>query len=210
MNSVPLRLDHLVLGTPDLEETVRWFESVSGCRPLPGGTHPAWHTRNAVVPMGPGTYLEIIAPDPTAAPARPCIFNLDVLSAPRLVTWAAKGSDLGALVARARRQGIELGHPSTGGRQSQDGSRLTWELTDPFQPRAYGLLPFFIDWGTGPHPSAAPGTGVALADFHAEHPSPVTLDSQLHALGLEVRVERGSLPRLLATITGPKGSLVLS
>jgi hypothetical protein len=160
--------------------------------------------------MGPGTYLEIIAPDRSAAPVRPRIFNLDVLGAPRLVAWAVKGSDLGALVARARRQGIELGHPSTGGRQSQDGSRLTWELTDPFQPRTDGLLPFFIDWGASPHPSAAPATGVALEDFHAEHLDPAALQAQLRALDLECSIDRGPLPRLFATLSGRRGSIALS
>jgi catechol 2,3-dioxygenase-like lactoylglutathione lyase family enzyme len=210
MNSVPPRLDHLVLGTPDLEDTVRWFESVSGCRPLPGGIHPAWHTRNAVVPMGPGMYLEIIGPDPSAAPARPRIFHLDTLEAPRLVTWAAKGSGLELLSARARAHGIELGRPSPGGRQSPDGSRLTWELTDPFQPRASGLIPFFIDWGASPHPSAAPSAGIALEDFHAEHPDPAALQAQLRALDLECSVDRGPLPRLFATLSGRRGSIILT
>jgi Glyoxalase-like domain len=207
--TVPARLDHLVLATPRLEETVRRLETAWGVPFLPGGTHPAWGTRNAILPLAGGCYLEIIGPDKALAGEPPKIFRIAWLAAPRLATWAARGTDLPALVARAAAAGIALGRVSPGSRQRPDGTRLTWWLTDPLQPRDEGLLPFFIDWGGSPHPAAAAPAAVSLADFHAEHPDPAALAARLRVLDLDLRIERGPEARLYAAFMTPRGLLEL-
>jgi len=210
VTSVPGLLDHLVYATPDLEETLKWFEATSGVRPLPGGIHPAWRTQNAILPLSSSTYLEIVGPDHSAHGDPPTIFHLDSLSGPRLVTWAAKGRDLHTLAARARLRGIELGGPTSGSRQRLDGSRLTWNLTDPLQSRSDGVLPFFIDWGSSPHPAAMALPEITLTDLHAEHPDPLPLRAHLTVLGLDLRVEHGPFPRLLSSLMTPRGVLTLT
>ncbi len=55
-------------------------------------------------------YLELIGPDPSQEkPPKPRWFDLDTLLSPRLITWAAKATDLDHLAAAARNAGVFLG-----------------------------------------------------------------------------------------------------
>jgi hypothetical protein len=211
MGSVPEQLDHLVYAVPDLARGVALLAERLGVRPLPGGSHPAWGTRNALVPLGPASYLEIIGPDPDApALAPPSIFGIGPLSTPRLATWAAKADDLACLVERARSIGIDLGAPGPGRRVQADGSVLNWELTDPFAPRAGGVLPFFIRWQGRARPASPGPAPVSLADLRAEHPDAAVVAARLRALGLGLNVAPGSAPALFATLRTPGRLVTLS
>ncbi len=212
MGSVPEQLDHLVYAVPDLARGVALLAERLGVRPLPGGSHPAWGTRNAVVPLGPTSYLEIIGPDPDApsAAVAPSIFGIASLSVPRLVTWAARADDLLRLVERARCHGIDLGAPRPGRRVQPDGGVLDWELTDPFAARAGGVLPFFIHWRGAAHPASAGPALVSLVDLRAEHPDAEAVGAQLRALGVWLDVSAGHAPALFATLRVPSGTVTLS
>ena len=56
-------IDHLVLATDDLERTVATISDGWGVTPTPGGAHVGHGTRNELVAIGDGAYLEIIGPD---------------------------------------------------------------------------------------------------------------------------------------------------
>jgi hypothetical protein len=108
-------VDHLVYAAPELQVGIDRIESVLGVRATPGGQHPGRGTRNALLSLGPGTYLEIIGPDPEQpTPAQPRPFGIDDLKEPRLVTWAAKGKELEHLASEAGRGGVKLGELSRG------------------------------------------------------------------------------------------------
>src|SRR5947207_15314729 len=141
------QVDHLVYATPNLDRTVMALDQLLGVRASAGGQHPGRGTRNALLAIGPHSYLEIVGPDPEQhLPAHSTWFGIDDLQGPKLVTWAAKSSNLEELVLAARRGGVQLGPITSGSRQRPDGVTLAWRFTEPTVVQEDGLLPFFIDW----------------------------------------------------------------
>ena len=204
------QVDHLVYATPDLDLGIAAIEKRIGVRATAGGQHPGLGTRNALIALGPASYLEIIGPDPDQPkPAGPRRFGLDELKSPRLLTWVAKGAELDALVAKAKAGGVALGAVLPGSRKRPDGVVLSWRYTDPNTVLADRLVPFFIDWGQSPHPSATAAPGATLVQLRAEHPDPDRAQKLIDALGLDLRVSRGSAVTLIATIDGPRGRVEL-
>lgn len=204
------RVDHLIYGTPDLEDTVDRLERQTGVRAAFGGQHLGHGTRNALIALGSATYLEIMGPDPEQPePDGPRWLGIDDLDAPRLIAWAATASPLAPFVEQAAARGIALGRVQHGHRRRPDGVDLHWELTDPSVMLAGGLVPFFIDWGSSPHPAdTAPG-GVTLKALRAEHPEPDAVVSLLQPLDLNLEVLHGPRTVLVATLDCPTGTLEL-
>ncbi|HET8625239.1 MAG TPA: VOC family protein [Gemmatimonadales bacterium] len=194
-----LPIDHLVWGAPNLEWEIERFEDLTGVRAPIGGRHPDEGTHNALIRLGPAAYLELISPDPTLPPPpHPRWFGLDTLTQPRLVTWAAKATELDG-----------RGEVRTGRRELNDGRILSWRLTYPRLHPGDGLVPFLIDWGTSPHPAdSAPG-GVQLVELRAEHPDPDAVRRPIRALGFELGVALGPAPALIATLSTPRGTIEL-
>jgi hypothetical protein len=203
-------VDHLVYAAPDLDPAVDGLARLLGVRAAPGGEHPGQGTRNALLGLGPTSYLEIVGPDPhQPRPPRPRWFGVDALEAPRLVAWAARESDLAGRVAAARRAGIGLGEILAGRRRRADGVPLAWRFTDPRAILAGGLVPFFIDWGATPHPARTAPGGVELIALRAEHPAPAAARAMLRALGIHLAVERAVTPALVAEPETPRGRVEL-
>jgi hypothetical protein len=205
--SEPL-IDHLAYAAPDLEAAVSELERRLGVRAAPGGKHRGLGTHNALLSLG-DSYLEIIAPDPEQpAPAQPRPFGIDGLGRPRLAGWAARAPDIDERVRRARGTGYDPGEVLEFGREAPDGARLTWRFT--FPPSAGdGLVPFLIDWGDTPHPSAGAPGGCSLVSLRAEHPAPDGIEAMLEALGVELDVARGPEAALIAVLDTPNGRVEL-
>ena len=204
------RVDHLVYATPDLKLGIEAIEKLLGIRATPGGQHPGAGTRNALVALGPSSYLEIIGPDPEQPhPFGPRRFGIDGLKAPRLATWAAKGEDLERLATDAARNGVKLGAVGSGSRKRPDGILLSWRFTSPATLLGDGVVPFFIDWGKTPHPAQTAAAGAALVALRAEHPDARGVGEMLRKLGLPLPVTSAPAPALIATVDCPKGRIEL-
>src|SRR5712692_4539134 len=204
------RIDHIVYATPDLNAGIEAIEKLTGVRATPGGQHPGRGTRNALIALGPTTYLEIIGPDPEQpAPLGPRPFGIDELKAPRLARWVVKAQNLEQLAAEASRKGIQLGEVAGGKRQRPDGVLLTWRYTNPRVDLAGGLVPFFIDWGDSPHPAATAAKGLTLIALRGEHPDAARVAKLLTQLGLDLPLRTGPTPALIATIDSPRGRVEL-
>lgn len=203
-------VDHLIYTVPELERAVARLKVDLGIRPTIGGRHPDLGTWNALLALGPRTYLEIMAPDPDASVRpgdRP--FGIDGLESSRLATWSVRHPDLPAAVEAVRDLGVELGEPAPGSRDTPDGRTLTWRITDPFTDRLGGVVPFLIDWGDTPHPATSAPQGVRLVELVVRHPRPREVGRILVELGLEVPVELASEPGLSAILATPQGRVTL-
>jgi len=204
------QVDHLLYGVPELDFGIAHLEALLGVRAEPGGRHPDLGTHNALLGLGDGRYLELIAADPRAAEPRPVPpFGLGHLAAPRLVTWVARDRDLEKAIARARACGVELGAPQSGSRRRPDGGTLTWRMAGVHAPRMEGVIPFLIDWGETPHPAASAVPECTLLELRAEHPDASRARAVLQALGLEVPVTHAASAGLVATLRTPRGTVEL-
>ncbi len=203
-------IDHLVYASPDLDSAVAALADLLGVRAQSGGQHPGKGTRNALLALGPGSYLEIIAPDPDQSDhTGPRWMSVDALDTPRLLTWAASGHDLAARRQRALAHGVPLGPVSSGRRLRGDGVLLHWELTEPEPLIAGGIVPFLIDWGSSPHPSFSAIPGVRLRAFRAEHPDPAPIRAMMQELELPLRIDHALAPALIAILDTPRGEVEL-
>jgi len=201
-----IHLDHLVYAAPDLRAAIDELAARTGVRPTPGGRHVRLGTHNALLALGPETYLEIIAPDrEQPPPAMPRPFGLDTLTTPCLLTWALKAPDIDAHVAAARAAAYDPGVVISMSRQRPDGVRLAWRLTLTPQLQGDGLVPFLIDWGSTPHPAADAPAGCVLIELRAEHPEPALIRPLLKALKANLPLTAGAAPALVATMDTPRG-----
>jgi hypothetical protein len=202
-------VDHLLLGVPDLEAGMKWFEEKTGVRPAPGGSHPGRGTRNALVALGGRHYLEIIAPDPAQAGVdNELVSGLKKLTAPRLVTWAAASTDLGATISRLDVAKVAHSPATPGSRKRADGTVLAWR-TVGIESEMGEMIPFFIDWGTTVHPSAEAPAGVRLLALTFRDPKPEVLKAELARLSIAAEVKKDDSPGLEARLETPRGPLSL-
>ena len=231
-------LDHLIYATPDLDASVEALTERFGTKPAPGGAHPGWGTRNALIGLGAGIYLEIIGPDPRQPePERSRPFLIDNLTDARLMTWAYRHPDPEALrktleLALRKTPGsqeVRLGAVGSMSRARPDGSTLRWRLTDPTALPAGGIVPFVIDWGTTPHPSTALPTECELLELVVTHPDAATLRPILDAfrplldepdsdigtegdksIAADISIREGPQPGIRARLQTPNGEIDLS
>ena len=203
-------IDHLVYATPDLDSAVEWVTAALGVRPTPGGRHPGLGTRNELLDLGGGAYLELIGLDAEATADGPRPFGLDRMAAPRLAAWAARADGIDQRVNRARRFGYDPGPVLSMSRRRPDGTELHWRLTSPGR-HSVEVVPFLIEWGNDtPHPSTTSAGGCRLLSFTGAHPEPDAVAGMLRALGVELSVEPATSAALRAEIAGPGGTVTLS
>jgi len=199
-------VDHLIYAAPDLGEAVADIEKRLGVRALAGGRHIDLGTHNALLALGPSTYLEILAPDPgRAVPPAALPFGLDRVSHGGLTGWALSCDDIDRAVAEARRQGHDFGEVNDGQRVAPTGTMLRWRTAG----HGEGLVPFLISWGDTEHPARSAPPGLILEAVHIEHPNPAPFAGLFTALGADIEVRPAATPALVAHLSGQNGSHVL-
>ena len=158
-----MRLDHVSYAAePDgLAATAARLSESIGIACVDGGVHPRFGTRNVVLPLRGGHYVEVVEVlDHPVADKVP--FGQAVRS-----RSAAGGGWLGWVVAVDDMAAVEtrLGRSSVpGNRRLPDGTELHWYQLGVTGLLADAQLPFFVNWteGTAPHPSRSGPTEVSL------------------------------------------------
>nr|WP_198982243.1 VOC family protein [Herbaspirillum sp. ASV7] len=206
-------IDHLVVTARTLAEGMAWVSERLGVSMMPrvGGKHIRMGTHNALLPLGPGVYLEVIAIDPAApSPGRARWFGLDHLGSdanPRLAHWVVRCDDI-ETTAQAS--------PIAPGRvENMRRAGLRWLITVAADGSMAcdGLMPSLIQWQTRPHPAAILSErGCRLRRLELSHPRGRELTQALQAIYLNparVQVQEGPQARLAAVILTPDGERVL-
>lgn len=211
---------HLVFACDDLPSGVERIADLVGVEPAIGGRHPQWGTRNALLALGRGAYLEVVGPDPDLPiPPGGRGLGVDGAGSGRLVTWCARTASLADAVGRVDACGVALGSPEPGSRVTPSGDLLEWVLTDPGRSRLDGVVPFLIDWGSSPHPSGALTRMGRMAgdvvEVRLRHPQAELVRAIVRGLGgppgeshTPIRITEGD-PAVEAVLRTPRGERVL-
>lgn len=206
-----MKIDHLIYAARDLESGMDEIERLLGARPEPGGRHPQFGTHNALLSLGPATYLELMAPDPARAPPPQGVpFAARADGSSWLATWVLAIDGIDEAATQAREQGVALGDVQAGARQRSDGTLVEWRLTHPYAKPYDGAVPFLIDWGSTPHPARSAPPGGELISLTIEHPRAGAVRRDLAALGSEVEVRPADAYRLIAEIRTGAGIVSLA
>jgi len=208
------KIDHFAIGTDNLERGTADMEAKLGVVVPRGGKHKAMSTHNCVMQTGNESFFELIAidPDAPADPGRIRWFTLDdpatknrLSERARALCWVVGTDDLDSVVAASP---VDLGEIV-----SLSRGDLSWRLTVPKDGSLPmdGLLPAFIEWSAGPHPSTAQqDLGVRLEKVNLSHPNPTELNVILKTLQVDhlATVMKGDMG-LSFELSTPKGSVIL-
>lgn len=150
-----MQLDHLsyAAGPEGLASCVQRLGAHLGAAFSDGGLHPSFGTRNFVLPLENGCYLEVVdVLDHPAADNAP--FGQAVRARSRAgggwIGWAVRVHDITAIESRLGRRAVP-GH-----RRRPDGFDLRWKQIGIKDLAVDPQRPFFIQWQTDDHhhPSA--------------------------------------------------------
>lgn len=207
---MPHGIDHLVYACANLERGMDEIEQLLGVRPVPGGRHSDFGTHNALLSLGPETYLEVIARDPDSmVTAYSALADLPEDQKSCLKTWVLRTQNIVQLASTANAAGIVIGAAQSGSRDAPDGSKISWQLTDHNAMPMDGAIPFLISWGDTQHPASVVPRGGSLLDLTIEHPEPDHVHEALSVLGVDLEVSQADKFKLLASIRTSHGIRVL-
>ena len=159
-----MRLDHLsyAAGPDGLASTAQRLGGLLGRDFTTGGVHPRFGTRNMVLPLSGGTYLEVVEvldhPASDKAPFGQAVRARSALGGGWL-GWVVAVDDIGVVEERLGREAVQ------GNRHRPDGTELRWRqigvnglISDP-------QLPFFVQWESPSdmHPSVGADEAFSLA-----------------------------------------------
>ncbi len=163
--SFHMQLDHVAYAVTNAElaDTVQRLGNELGVAFIDGGKHPRAGTRNFILPLATGQYIEIVAPiDHPAAETAP--FGQAVRARAEAgggwMGWVVAVDDMKPIEARIGRTAGD-GH-----RQRPGGQDLTWKQIGVTDLIAEPILPYFIKWDDMAfHPSLGGTSDVAITEF---------------------------------------------
>lgn len=210
-------LDHVIWICDDLERGSRQFEELTGVTPSFGGVHASGVTENAIVGLGAGRYLEILAP----VRGRSSDYDewarlASKAKVARVLTYCLRGPrPLEELARATRARGWKNSNVEDNGRTRPDGVRLQWQWLAPVA-EPFGLaFPFFIDWLDSAHPSAsAPSSeanrGISLRGFSVGHTQAQLLAQTLGELGFSADTFEAPTTSFRVQLDTPRGPVLLA
>jgi len=204
------KVDHLVYATNTFEETIDWFEELSGVRPSFGGYHKNQGTKNALVKIGERSYLEILAVDKhNLEISKPRWMGVDILKEPTLCRWAIQSEDLNADAAVLKDHNNQMGQIQNGHRKKDNGDDLNWSMILPLATPLIELAPFVIDWGTSEHPATNFESICQLKALKFESSNFVGINKLFGTLNIESEILPSRSDRIVAVFETPKGTIEL-
>lgn len=202
------QIDHIVYTVFNLEEAIDSFEQKLGVRPVFGGYHKTEGTKNALLKLDRGIYLELLAADDENKEIKPPRWmGVDVLTKEQITRWALKSDDLPKDAAVLQEYHADMGRIKGGSREVAGGGLLQWELIMPLSKPELEVLPFMVDWSSSEvHPfDQLPELNCQLKELYVKHPEAVKIKQCFEKLGVELRIEQSEEIEIKALIRCPQG-----
>lgn len=177
-------------------------------RPIFGGYHTTFGTKNALINLGNLVYLELLAADDlNTKVSTPRWMGVDLITKNQITRWAVKSNSLKKDSALIKKYNPEMGKIQSGSRNTEAGALLQWQLIMPLPSPVVELVPFFLDWSeTEKHPSELlPDMGCQFVEIYGTHPNPAELTDILETLNCDVQVKKADRTSLRLVINSPKG-----
>jgi hypothetical protein len=194
-----MHIDHVILGVFDLAAGVRELEAATGVTAVYGGKHPSWGTENALVSLGPETYLEVMAPR-KGERLDPRFAGLAALEHLTPFGFAVAVSDPAGARALLAEAGVETTEPRAGSRETPSGTVLRWQTFD-FKERQLLTAPFFIHWeDLNMHPARTSPGGCSLLRLDLSEPDLAALERLRRALGIAIVTHAAAKPAIAVTL----------
>ena len=204
-------IDHIVYAVNDLSAATQSLENSLGIAPVIGGHHPQHGTRNALLNLGDGCYLEILAIDKENKDSQtPRWMGIDIIEGPTMTRWAVKSSDLQSDAMTLSHFGYGSFDIATGHRRATSGALLEWQMIVPRATPCVDVVPFMVDWSHSAfHPCQMLETGCRLEALTICTERVDQLTDLFSALDIEERITAGP-SKISAKISGPTGVVILS
>ncbi len=202
------KIDHIVYTVSNLEEAITEFENKLGVRPVLGGYHKTFGTKNALINLNDSIYLELLAADDSNTEiVKPRWMGVDQLTKNQITRWALRSDSLKPDAKILRTYNPHMGEIRRGSRNAADGSLLQWELIMPLPAPEVEILPFILDWSaTEKHPSELlPKMACELLAFYGTHPKPEMFEGVFQTLNYSIDIRPATEVSLKALIKSPKG-----
>lgn len=163
--SLVMQLDHVsyAVRASELADTIQRLGADLGAAFVDGGKHPRFGTRNFILPLSGGTYIEVVsALDHPASESAP--FGRAVRERAEdgggWLGWVLSVEDLTSIEARLGRDAV------SGHRVRPDGEDLTWKQIGVLDLLQDPALPYFIEWNDArQHPSVGFQTPVKITEI---------------------------------------------
>lgn len=211
-NVINRKVDHIVYVVSDLEQATNEFEQMLGVRPIFGGYHKTFGTKNALINLNDTIYLELLAADDSNTEISPPRWmGVDLLTKNQITRWALKSDFLKRDASILKKYDPNMGEIRNGSRNSADGSLLQWELIMPLAEPEVELLPFLLDWSkTEKHPSEIlPNMGCELIALYGVHRNPEIFEKIFLELDYALEIKKGDKTALRTIFKSPNGIVEL-
>jgi len=145
LSAADLTIDHVTVAGTDLKKMRASLASV-GIQSEFGGPHSNRATEMAVTSIPDGSYLELIAIQPTADPKAVAehYWSKQMKTEAGPAAWAVRANDVAAEVQRLKTAGVTVSDPVRSGRQRPDGVQLEWEAARVGAEPNGTFFPFLI------------------------------------------------------------------
>jgi len=205
------QIDHIVLAVPDLEETTKEFKDKYNLDLVYGGKHESFGTHNALLNLGNGCYLEVLAPDQNNTTFDgPRWMGADLSHQPVICRWALKSNNLIKDQESLQKINPAYGNIIEGSRQKTDGSTLQWQMIKPLAFPLVDIAPFMVDWtASDSHPTDSLPSSCHLVSIEFAHAEAEKMMTLFKDLDLEETIKVGEQQQINIRLQTDSGIITL-